>query len=159
MSLSEIFDHGEPHPWANFRINNLTIDGDLLAGIDTEFNITLSGPIPTPTVFSINAGKIGRIASLSFPIMTVSTPGGTPGPFSAPPGSLPADFLPDFFDLVELEYPVRVIDAGVNPTSPGLLIIRSSGEIDLFFDLSGAGFGTVGQRGMYGISITYKTAI
>ena len=27
MSLSEIFDHGVPIPWANFRFNNVSIDG------------------------------------------------------------------------------------------------------------------------------------
>lgn len=159
MSVSELFDHGEPHPWANLRVNNLTVDGTFDNGDIGSFSITLSGPIPTPTTFICDFVKISRTATLMFNTMTVSTAGGVAGPFTAPPGTFPIELLPDFTTQTEFDFPVRVINAGINPTTTGLLIFRATGEIDIFLDLSGANFGTVGQRGMYATSVTYRTAI
>lgn len=52
MSLSEIFNHGTPHPWANLRPNNVTVDGTLLAS-----NITNQPLIPSLPI-SINVGTL-----------------------------------------------------------------------------------------------------
>jgi hypothetical protein len=30
MSLSELMNNGNSHPWANLRVNNFTIDGNLM---------------------------------------------------------------------------------------------------------------------------------
>jgi hypothetical protein len=48
MSLSEIFDNGSPHPWANLRVNNITIDNNILQGTYTS----VSG---TPVTFTDTA--------------------------------------------------------------------------------------------------------
>ena len=50
MSLSEIFDHGVPIPWANFRFNNVSIDG------------TNSSAVPAPAT---GGGPVGNIVRLS----------------------------------------------------------------------------------------------
>lgn len=67
MSLSEVFDHGVPIPWANLRNNNLNLDGTFSTGgklsvlythnvtfSNTAQNIYLTIPIINNSVFEIN---------------------------------------------------------------------------------------------------------
>lgn len=64
MSISELFDHGAPHPWANLRLNNVTVDGNEIMntapnpispvrGKISNFSGTLRTTAPGPnTVFT-----------------------------------------------------------------------------------------------------------
>jgi|SRR5580693_4619908 hypothetical protein len=63
MSLSEIFDHGSPHPWANLRPNNVTVDGTLLSSNVTNFPVIPASPHTitvgtTPTFYQKLSGTV-----------------------------------------------------------------------------------------------------
>ena len=64
MSLSEIFDNGANHPWANFRINNLAVNNNLTVGntITTDI-INYTG--------RLNGGK-GAVTQIGGPTSSVS---------------------------------------------------------------------------------------
>jgi hypothetical protein len=62
MSLSEVFDTGSGamHPWANLRINNLTVDGTLTTNgqiiqqqglVNTYFDILVGETVITPVTY------------------------------------------------------------------------------------------------------------
>jgi hypothetical protein len=61
MSLSEVFNHGVPIPWANVRFNNVTLDGQLISptpaptpgasGLTTTYQGSLRVTVTTPVVF------------------------------------------------------------------------------------------------------------
>jgi len=61
MSLSEVFDHGAVIPWANFRFNNVSIDGT---------NNTIVSPPPTGGA----SGTISRLTSKGTTILSTTTP-------------------------------------------------------------------------------------
>ena len=162
MSIAEIFDHGAPHPWANLRINNLTVDGTFIAptfAFVGTIAATFNGAIPA-TVFSIDFVKVGSLVSLTFRDIISIAGGGAPGAISALPGTLPANLMPFFGSGINsLNYPCRVIDNGAVTNDAGLLSINTTGLISISLDISGTGFGVVGQRGMFGITISYRSAI
>lgn len=62
MSLSEIIDNGVPIPWANFRMNNLTCDGNLLInGSETIVGpVTYSGPVIFNSSVTANSNLISN---------------------------------------------------------------------------------------------------
>lgn len=163
MSISEIFDHGAPHPWANLRVNNLTVDGTFVApsfAFVGTIAATFTGPLAAPTVYSIDYAKVGNIVTLVFRDILTIAGGGAPGPFIAAPGTLPANLFPFFGSGINsLSYPCRTIDNGVVTNNPGLLAINTTGLISISLDLFGTGFGIVGQRGMFGTSISYRTLV
>ncbi len=60
MSLAEILDNGAPHPWANLRINDEQIDGDLtVEGSTTHVGpVIYSGNVTVTGDLTVNPGKI-----------------------------------------------------------------------------------------------------
>jgi hypothetical protein len=167
MSVSELFDHGSAHPWADLRMNNLTVDGNLTVSGSSIFNgellslvVSMSGPIP-PTNFTFLFSKIGRNVTLNIPDIQSNAVGGVAGnAISSALGTIGPDFLPEF-GVGENEYlwPIRVWDNSVVQSSPGLFRIESNGRIAVFLTQQGAGFGVVGDRGSFSSTISYRSAI
>ncbi len=60
MSLAEILDNGAPHPWANLRINDEQIDGDLtVEGSTTHIGpVIYSGNVDITGNLTVGPGKI-----------------------------------------------------------------------------------------------------
>src|SRR5689334_13258065 len=111
MSVSELFDHGSPHPWADLRINNLTVDG-IIESPNTIFilPISFSGPF-LATVFNIIIYKIGRTIVVNFPDIQSSAAGGANGtPIQSSIGAIPGDLVPLFIGgLSQYVWPIKVI--------------------------------------------------
>jgi hypothetical protein len=157
MSLSEIFDHGAPHPWANLRINNLSIDGSISNNTQVgTLSIQFSGPFTT-TNFTIGYAKLGRLVVLNLPPIQLSS-GGVASIITAPANSIPSFLIPEFEPGSNtLDYPIRVID-NAPQSLPGLFQIIIDGSILINKLLAGASFGVVNTRGSYPISYSYKSA-
>jgi hypothetical protein len=162
MSISEIFDHGTPHPWANLRFNNLTLDGTFIN--DNTQNVgtlvvPFSGPIPTTNI-NIDFYKFGKIVILNIPNIITNAAGGTAGTnIVSPAGTIPAFLLPDFVGGGEFDYQIRTQNAGVTNQFSGFLQLASNGSINIVQDNRGApGFGNTGNRGMFGTTVYYISA-
>jgi len=163
MSLSEIFDHGAAHPWANLRVNNLTVDGTLTTpgtGTLTTLVIPMSVPIPIAN-FTFLFSKIGRDVTVNLPDIQSGALGGVAGnPITSGPGAIPANLLPDYSNgATQYFWVVRTIDAGVIQAGGGLIQILPNGTISVFATQQGGGFGNTGQRGSFSITISYRSAI
>jgi|SRR5580693_10415926 hypothetical protein len=162
MSISEIFDHGTPHPWANLRFNNLTLDGIFINDNITNAGtlvVPFSGPIPT-TNFNIDFYKFGKIVVLNIPNIMSSAAGGTTNTnIVSPAGSIPSFLLPDFVGGTELDYQVRTQNLSLPLQFSGLLQLNNLGMINIIMDNRGSpGFTNTGTRGIFGITISYISA-
>jgi hypothetical protein len=150
MSVSELFDHGSPHPWADLRINNLTVDG-IIESPNTIFilPISFSGPF-LATVFNIIIYKIGRTIVVNFPDIQSSAAG----------GAIPGDLVPLFIGgLSQYVWPIKVIDNNTVPTTYGELRIRPNGLISIFLDTNETGFQNLTTRGSFSTTISYVSFI
>lgn len=79
MSLSEIFDHGAIIPWANFRFNNISIDGTNNSNVPAP--ITGGGPIGTISRLNgkgtVRLTGVGTVNVFTFTLpVTVANPNG-----------------------------------------------------------------------------------
>jgi len=161
MSISEIFDHGAPHPWANLRVNNLAVDGTLTGGTSlTTLVISMSGPIPA-TNFTFLVSKFGRKVTINLPDVQTNGAGGVAGQFiTSAAGAIPANLLPDFSNgTVQYLWMVRSIDNNVIQAFPGLIRIIPTGAIAVFLTQSGGGFTNLNSRGTFATTISYRSAI
>lgn len=158
MSISEIFDHGAPHPWANLRINNLTVDGSLNIPSETgTLSITFGGAIPS-TTFSVAFQKIGTSVSLNFPNILSNGVGGVAGPITAPAGSIPANLIPQFLGAVQYNILVKVENNNVISLNPGVFVIGLLGTINIFLDTTLSSFGVTNTRGSFAFVTSYASA-
>jgi hypothetical protein len=163
MSLSEIFDHGAAHPWANLRINNLTVDGTITGGTgggnQGTLNITFSGPFTTQ-VFNVDFQKFGKQVTLQFPNVTASTVGTNNSPIASST-VLPASLLPDFITgsgTTSINYPVVVENNNSIQPSAGLLQITNTGNIFIYLTLGQGTFSSAATKGMIALGISYLSA-
>jgi len=160
MSLVEVFDHGTPHPWANFRINNLTVDG----AINTNGNTTVIDLVIPMfgafllTPFTYLFTKIGKKVIINIPEIQNSNPGGNNNDvIRSSIGAIPNDLLPDFSQTGTFVWPIRVIN-GVIPATPGNFFITNSGTISMLSSQGATGFQNFGTRGCFATTISYNTA-
>lgn len=148
MSLSEIIEAGAPHPWANFRINNLTVDGTLTAGTfnagaltadsltfnganqtaltdyeEFTFNLALGGAISI-TVVSCRAVRIGKIVTINIPAATSLWTAVVTDIFASA-GSLPSRIRPAVTQTV----PYVVQDFVNNPRKPAIMQFFNDGSV------------------------------
>lgn len=79
MSISEIRDSGSAHPWANIRINDLTVDSNLVANDVELFNLTSDNitstqfNIPDGTTYNLYTKTAGNITVTTITNVTVYT--------------------------------------------------------------------------------------
>lgn len=161
MSVSELFDRGAPHPWADLRVNTLTVDGPLIVNGDVITSpISLSGPFPA-TGFNILFAKVGRIVVMTLPDLQSAAGGGTNlTPITSAIGALDLNFVPDFpVGENELFWPIRVINAGVLQASPGMIRIENNGRFTIFSSQGGGTFSNAAAlTGAYATTIAYRSA-
>ena len=144
MSLSEISDNGIAHPWANFRINNLSVDGSITFTGDNQTALTdyeeysapviFSGPIANTTV-TIRLIRVGKMVSLSIPVIS-GAGNSTQNYLDSPAGAIPTRFLPstDFLASCRIIDPdgsskmslFRIFTSGVGAV--GLIRVYGNGD-------------------------------
>jgi hypothetical protein len=81
MSLSEIFNSGSQHPWANLRFNNLKLDGTLSTGgglITTYTNNLITTDILTHIFLTIPVTNPNSVYQVDIKAIAYST-SGSPG--------------------------------------------------------------------------------
>lgn len=75
MSISEISDNGSPHQWANLRVNNLTVDGNLISTNENITNLTVSN-LSITNNFLITKASVSQTGSPTSSV-TINVPAGT----------------------------------------------------------------------------------